>query len=92
MLPNVALHIVRVLVMLVHQPHHGGGGCKLGCGGAGDGLAVGKGFKTRNLLTASLHPGVFLSSPFCLSPKYACSHIYMYILYTSVHIYLYIHT
>jgi len=91
-LPNVAQRSMRVSVMLVHWPKRGDGGCKLGCRGAGDGRAVGKGFKARGLPTASLHPGVFLSSPFCSSQKYACSHIYMYILCTSVHISLYIHT
>ena len=62
-LPNVALRSVRVSVMLVLRPHCEGGGCKLDCGGAGDGRAVGKGFKTCSLPTASLHPGVLLSSP-----------------------------
>ena len=75
-LPNVALRSVRVSVMLVHRPQRGGGGCKLSCGGADDGRAVGKGFKTRSLPTTSRHPGVLLSSPFCSSKKYACSHIY----------------
>jgi len=64
-----------VLVMLVHWPKHGGRGCKLGCGEAGDGRAVGKGFKTRSLPTVSLHPGVLPSSPFCSSQTYACSHV-----------------
>ena len=91
-LPNVALRSMQVLMMLVHWPKHGGGGCKLDCREAGDGWAVGKGFKTRSLPTVSLHPGVFLPSPFCLPQTYACSHIHMYIPYTSVHIYLYIHT
>ena len=70
----------------------GDGGCKLDCREAGDERAVGQGFKTRSLPTVSLYPGVFPSSPFCSSQTYACSHIYMYIPYTSVHIYLYIHT
>jgi len=74
-LPNVALRSMQVLVMLVHWPKHGGRGCKLGCGEAGDGRAVGKGFKTRSLPTVSLHPGVLPSSPFCSSQTYACSHV-----------------
>ena len=74
-LPNVALHSMQVLVMLVHWPKHGVRGCKLGCGEAGHGRVVGKGFKTRSLPTVSLHPGVLPSSPFCSSQTYACSHV-----------------
>ena len=46
----------------------GGGACERCCGGTGNGQAVGKGFKTRYLPTANLHPGVLLSSPVCSSP------------------------
>ena len=88
----VALHSVRVSVMLVHRPQRGGGGCKLGCGGADDGRAIRKFFKTRSLPTASLHPGVLLSSPFCSPQNYACPHIYMYIhIHICTHIYISIH-
>ena len=38
------------------RQQHGDGGCKLGCGEAGDGRVVGHGFKTRSLPTVSLHP------------------------------------
>ena len=54
-------------------PQHGDGGCKLGCGGAGDGRVVGHGFKTRSLPTVSLHPGVLPSSPFLHAYMPACS-------------------
>ena len=55
-------------------PQHGDGGCKLGCGGAGDGRVVGHGFKTRSLPTVSLHPGVLPSSPFLHAYMPACRH------------------
>jgi len=88
-LPNLALLSVRVSVMLVHQLQRGGWGCKLGCGGADDGRALRKGFKTRSLRTVSLHPGVLLSSPFCSSQKYACPHIHMYIhIHICTHLYI----
>jgi len=72
-LPNVALRSVRVLVLVLLR-HRGDGGCKLGSWGTGEGRAAGKGVTTGRLPTASLHPGVHLSSPFCLSQKCACSH------------------
>ena len=38
------------------RQQHGDGGCKLGCGETGKGLVVRHRFKTRSLLTVSLHP------------------------------------
>ena len=55
-------------------PQHGDGGCKLGCGEAGDRRVVGHGFKTRSLPTVSLHPGVLPSSPFLHAYMPACRH------------------
>jgi len=52
-LPTAALRTMRVSVLLVLQLHCGDGVCKLCCGGAGDGRAVGKDFKTCSLLTSS---------------------------------------
>ena len=54
-LPTAALRSVRVSVLLVLQLHCGGGVCKLGCGGAGDGRAVGTGFQTRRNLDPEEH-------------------------------------
>jgi len=66
----------------------GGGGCKLDCGD--DGRALRKGLKTRSLPTASLHPGVLLSSPFRSSQKYGCPHLHMYKhIYICTHLYIY---
>ena len=66
-------------------PQHGDGGCKLGCGEAGDGRVVGHGFKTRSLPTVSLHPGA--SYPFCSSQTYAYSHVCVCVrLYLCAHV------
>ena len=90
-LPTAALRTVRVSAFLVLQLQCGGGLDKLGCGGAGDGRAVGKDFKTCSLQTASIqHAYIRVSCPPLpfVCPKHMHARIYTCTYH--IHLYTYI--
>ena len=92
-LPTAALRTMRVSVLLVNQLHCGDGVCKLCCGGAGDGRAVGKDFKTCSLPTASIQDTYIRVSfpplPF-VHPKHMHAHIYTCTYHIHLYTYMFI--